>query len=318
MKKLWKFFIAAMAVIIAGVLFLVYTYGPNYNFYLFPPSPEKYGQYAIERMDREGLYTQSKEWADTKEEVLKEIKKADSYEEVLPLLEKAIGVAGGKHSFIMTENELEESNNENIFPTSEEKEGVLYVKLPAFSGMLNKDEAQKYVDILSQVINKKTYHGIIIDLQENTGGDMHPMITGISNLIPDGRQFSFIDKQDSKTDINLENGRLADESDSVKNEKTEKIKTIPIAVLINEMTASSGEMTALCFKGLDNVQFFGKNSAAYTTVNTSIPLYDGTYLQLTTAKIEDRTGKIYQNDSIVPDVETENARSEAEKWLTAS
>ena len=42
----------------------------------------------------------------------------------------------------------------------------------------------------------------------------------------------------------------------IKNCDNKKIKKAPIAVLIDNNTGSSGELTALCFKGIPNVKFW--------------------------------------------------------------
>lgn len=74
-------------------------------------------------------------------------------------------------------------------------------------------------------------------------------------------------------------------------------------------------MTVLAFKGLESVKIFGQPTASYTTGNNYYQLYDGAVLLLTTSSILDRTGKLYENEAIQPDVLTDQPLEEAESWL---
>lgn len=74
----------------------------------------------------------------------------------------------------------------------------------------------------------------------------------------------------------------------------------------------------LHFKGKKNVKYFGSNSAGYTSANTSIDLYDGSIMNLTTHKLKDQTGKIYINNSIIPNVKTNKPEKSALEWITSS
>lgn len=150
-----------------------------------------------------------------------------------------------------------------------------------------------------------------MDLRDNTGGNMYPMIAGLSSLLPDEDLFQFVEKNGSKSAVSR--------SDVLKQlglEQTdEKAKKVQIAVLINGKTGSSGEMTVLAFKGLENVKIFGQPTASYTTGNNYYQLYDGAVLLLTTSSILDRTGKLYENEAIQPDIQTDQPLEEAESWL---
>jgi C-terminal processing protease CtpA/Prc len=75
---------------------------------------------------------------------------------------------------------------------------------------------------------------------------------------------------------------------------------LKIAVLIDSSTASSGEFTAIAFKSLPNVRFFGQASAGYTTSNQTFRLSDGACLYLATAYMADRKGNQYW-PNIIPD-----------------
>ena len=95
-----------------------------------------------------------------------------------------------------------------------------------------------------------------------------------------------------------------------------KINNVKIAVIINKMTASSGEFTALAIKSSSRVKFFGENSAGYTSVNQSFPLYSGTTINLTVGGVKDITNKEYFNTPITPDVRTNEPYKLASQWIS--
>ena len=94
----------------------------------------------------------------------------------------------------------------------------------------------------------------------------------------------------------------------------EKLR-VPVAVLQEGMTASSGEAVLLCFKGMERVRFFGSDTAGYCSVNTVHNLYDGARIQLTVGSVVDRTGRIYCENPIPPDVVTDRPDEDAAAWI---
>ena len=189
------------------------------------------------------------------------------------------------------------------------REGILYLKVPAFTG--DAQAAKTYANKLSAALKKDTYQSVLVDLRDNTGGNMYPMLAGLSSLLPDEDLFQFVEKNGSKSAVSR-----SDVLQQLGLDQTdEKAKKVPIAVLTNERTGSSGEMTVLAFKGLENVKIFGQPTASYTTGNNYYQLYDGAVLLLTTSSILDRTGKLYENEAIQPDVLTDQPLEEAESWL---
>ncbi len=302
MKKLLKILAGLVVVLLIGALFLVYQYGPNFNIFLFPPSAQKYGEIAINRMEN-GLYAHGEEWNQAKENALQKMENAEEYEDTHSILEEALQVAGGKHSFFVYPEEEYSENKQADMPTVSIEDDILILNLPAFESS-DMSDIQSYADTLNQAIQNESYVGIIVNLEDNTGGDMGPMIAGLSSLLPDGTVLEFQYSNDLKDQVILEDGTLTGGGSSVTVADSKKTRDVPIAVIINDLTASSGELTALAFKGLENVRFFGENTLGYTSGNSQMELYDGTIMQLTTSTILDRTGKEYENTPIEPDVYT--------------
>ena len=256
-----------------------------------------------------GLYT-GKDWENEKKKALEKLESAKTYQDTYPVLEKLTKEAGGKHSYFLSPQDNPENSPESKNqPEVQNREGILYVKVPAFTG--DAQAAKAYANKLSAALKKDDYQAVLVDLRDNTGGNMYPMIAGLSSLLPDEDLFQFVYKNGSKSAVSR-----SDVLQQLGLEQTdEKAKKVPIAVLINGKTGSSGEMTVLAFKGLENVKIFGQPTASYTTGNNYYQLYDGAVLLVTTSSILDRTGKIYENEAIQPDVLTDQPFEEAESWL---
>lgn len=67
---------------------VIYIYGPNINFYLLPPSPERYGKIAIKKMNTYGYFTNSKAWQKTEEKALVDMHSVHNYDEADAILKK--------------------------------------------------------------------------------------------------------------------------------------------------------------------------------------------------------------------------------------
>ena len=89
----------------------------------------------------------------------------------------------------------------------------------------------------------------------------------------------------------------------------------PVALLTDEWTASSGEAVLLCFRGLEKARTFGAPTAGYASANAPYPMPDGSQLVLTTGCDMARTGEIFCDDPIAPDVATDQPLEEATKWI---
>lgn len=297
-----------ICVLLAGLK----IYGPNFGIYLFPPSTEEYVEYALKRMEN-GIYANCEEWEDAKVKALENAKAAESYEDTYELLNEAAKVAGGKHSAIITSNMQTESVEQQQMPECEIENGILYIKLPAYDIQSNK--ANEYTKTVISAIkeNMNDCKGVIVDLRDNTGGDMGAMIASVSPLLPDGILMSF-DFCGKKSNVELKNGTVTGGGSTTTVEEF-KAPEMKIAILQNEWTASSGEATLLCFKGLSNVKTFGTDSAGYCSSNTIVPLYDGAYIQLTIGRDVDRLGNEYCEDPISADMTTDNPLQDAKKWI---
>jgi hypothetical protein len=143
--------------------------------------------------------------------------------------------------------------------------------------------------------------GWVVDLRENTGGNMWPMLAGVGPLLgaevagsftnnPPGVGWHYRDGRSWEGDSTLPAEVLG-----WGNAPPRRISNpaAPVALLIGHETASSGEMILLAFLGRPHVRSFGDSTAGYTSSNTNVPLRDGATLVVTSAYPRDRLGRTY-------------------------
>lgn len=305
-----------LALIIAAALTVVTKYGPDFGFYLVPPSAERYGKDALATIGKNGIYSGSDEWKSTYKECLKMIENAGSYEDTYPAIKKALSVCGGKHSMLMTKSESQSTSDSynEVLPTVSLDGDIAVIKLPDFLGTA--EAGRKYAKVAEDFIheNRDKIKGVVLDLRGNTGGDMGPMATAVSSLLPDG-ELMYYHYRSYDVPVMLKDGVISNAGTGGKSLYPDEKLKVPVAILTDGMTASSGEALTLCFRGLENVRTFGAPTAGYTSVNMLYSLYDGAQLYLTVAFDKARTGEIFKETSIEPDVATDSPLEAALEWL---
>ena len=303
------------AVLIAAAALLI-KFGPLFGFWLIPPSAEAYGKAALKYIDKNGIYANSDEWDKTYADCLGEVKKASSYEETYEVIKRALSVGGGKHSMLMSHTDAEntEQSYESVLPTVYMDGNIAVIKLPDFLG--SAEAGQKYAKIAEEFIheNRNGIKGVVLDLRDNTGGDMGPMATAVSALLPDG-ELVYYHYRSYDVPVTLKDGAVSNAGTGGSALYPAEKLNVPIAILTNGMTASSGEALTLCFRGLENARTFGAPTAGYTSVNMLYNLYDGAQMYLTAAFDKARTGEVFEETAITPDVLTDTPLKDALDWL---
>ncbi|HGC6741675.1 TPA: S41 family peptidase [Streptococcus agalactiae] len=294
-RKIVLLFVVPMLIVLGILGVVVHYYGSALNIYLLPPSSERYGRVILDRVEQRGLYSQGRQWQIIRQRSEKKLKTSKSYQESRNIVQEAVRYGGGKHSQILSKETVRRDTLDSRYPEYRRlNEDILLITIPSIS-KLDKRSISHYSGKLQNILMEKSYKGLILDLSNNTGGNMIPMIGGVASILPNDTLFHYTDKYGNKKTINT--------------------KHVPIAIITNHKTASSAEMTFLSFKGLPNVKSFGQATAGYTTVNETFMLYDGARLALTTGIVSDRQGYKYENTPILPDQVTSLPLQESQSWL---
>lgn len=314
-KILLSLFVVALAAVIAAVYFLGPTVGAMFTgrpIFLGHDSPQRYGNAVFTLPETQGIYADSDEFARAKVEAQAAIESAQSREELYEPLTKAVKAAGGKHSNLLTpgENaEVEESIATDAQPSIDKQGETVTVTVPAVN---RNADVQAYADIIAAGVESAGC--VAVDLRGNGGGDMGPMLAGLSPLLPDGDALFFHSAMgDSPVTVDgtsTQGGGTPLSVEAVKN------TGIPIAVLVDEKTASSGEATMLAFKGVENAVSFGQPTAGFATANVVYDFPDGSSMMLTIAQDMDRNGKVYGDEPVEPVHIVDDAMATAQAWLS--
>lgn len=199
------------------------------------------------------------------------------------------------------------------------KNKYAYISLPQFYSY-NFAEWNEFGDTFREKLKqleKQNPAGWIIDLRDNDGGMLAPMYAALAPFVDQNQAIGwkdgaginhFIDYCDNNF---YEDNEVAHTFKLVNRKIT--IRNKPIVVLINRVTASSGEFVSALFVGQKNTAFIGVPTNGLTSSNQEHQLADGAFLVLTEGNLIDRNHKEYSKmgEGIQPDVKIENLTNDA-------
>lgn len=204
-------------------------------------------------------------------------------------------------------------------------DSVAYINVATFAS-LDSNITHKYVDSLQSIIkalDNQNPKGWIIDLSKNEGGNSFAMLPGLGPLLGNGICGYSQSADGSKRTRVYNNGYAGWFPDTTFLQKTPVYRLVhsnlPIAIIYSNRTGSSGEVTAISFRGKENTKSFGQETWGATTRVDNLEMSDGASLNLACGWDADRTGKVYKT-RVPPDVQTptyEEALQEAGKWIVS-
>ena len=166
---------------------------------------------------------------------------------------------------------------------------IAYIRLTQFT----QNASAEVRDTLEKIKNDQGYKGVILDLRNNPGGLLSEAVN-VSNLfLPAGKTVVFT-KDRSGEENHLKTSIF-------KNSNT----SVPLVVLINEGSASASEIVAGAMQDHKRGVVIGKTSFGKASVQTIIPMNDGSAVKLTTARYYTPNGRSIQGVGIKPDIEVE-------------
>lgn len=131
---------------------------------------------------------------------------------------------------------------------------------------------------------------VIFDVRYNLGGMVSSVVNILDKILPEGLVVYIEDKIGNRQDYTSDNTEYMD---------------IPIAVLINEDSASASEIFAGAIKDYEYGTLIGTTTFGKGIVQTIFPLQDGDAIKLTTAKYFTPSGNYIHEVGIEPDIELE-------------
>jgi carboxyl-terminal processing protease len=131
---------------------------------------------------------------------------------------------------------------------------------------------------------------LILDLRWNPGGLLEQAVDVCEKFLPRGQLV-----------VTTEGRNVAQNTARYANGKDE-IQNMPIVVLVNLGSASASEIVAGCLQDLHRAIILGEKSFGKGSVQSILPLNDGSALRLTTAKYYTPSHKVIHEEGITPDI----------------
>jgi carboxyl-terminal processing protease len=185
-------------------------------------------------------------------------------------------------------------NGKREFPIGEN--GIGYVRLTQFG-----ERTSAELDAALEKLQKQNMRALVLDLRGNPGGLLEQAELVCEHFV-NPRQLI----------VSTEGRNPAQSSVYKSSGKTKKLD-MPVAVLVNLGSASASEIVAGCLQDLQaqtraiiiGEQTFGKGS-----VQSILPLPDGSALRLTTAKYYTPSHKVIHEHGITPDIEVKMSEAD--------
>ncbi|MBU0483884.1 MAG: S41 family peptidase [Proteobacteria bacterium] len=167
--------------------------------------------------------------------------------------------------------------------------GYAYIRITNFQSKTTND----FISALEELAKIGPIKGLIMDLRNNPGGLLAQSVKLADVFIDEGVIVST-------------KGRVTEQNTVYEARKDDTPHNFPIAILVNEGSASASEIVAGALQDhnkalIVGVQTFGKGS-----VQTIIPMSNGAGLRLTTARYYTPKGISIQAKGITPDIYVEN------------
>lgn len=155
--------------------------------------------------------------------------------------------------------------------------------------MFDEDIAEDFYNHLRKLLTQGA-KGLILDLRNNPGGDYSQVVRLADMIVPEGIIVYTEDRYGNK-----------DEEKSDANELN-----VPMAVLINEYSASASEILSAAIKEYGKGTLIGKTTFGKGLVQTIIPLEGNAGIKFTTARYFTPSGESIHGVGVTPDIEVDN------------
>jgi carboxyl-terminal processing protease len=169
------------------------------------------------------------------------------------------------------------------FKLGENKIG--YVHLIQFGEKTGDD-----LEVALRKLLKQGMRGLVLDLRSNPGGLLDQAVDVCSKFLPKGQLVVTTEGRNPAQDSRRE--ALGHD----------ELEGMPIVVLINLGSASASEIVAGCLQDLKRAVILGEKSFGKGSVQSILPLQDGSALRLTTAKYYTPSHKVIHEEGITPDI----------------
>jgi len=173
------------------------------------------------------------------------------------------------------------------------QENIGYIRIVEF-----RENTAKDMDTALENLKKQGMNALIIDLRNNPGGLLDAAVKATEEFIDKGKMVVYT------------KGRHANQNLEFVSSAAHPIVDMPMVILINEGSASGSEIMAGALQDHKRAIILGTKSFGKGSVQTVVPLGDGSALRLTTSKYFTPLGREIHGKGIVPDITVDEGRIE--------
>jgi carboxyl-terminal processing protease len=173
--------------------------------------------------------------------------------------------------------------------------GIEYIRLRQFQ----EQTAQDLEAALEKFSKSGKFQGLVLDLRNNPGGLLTSAVEVSEKFLDPGKLVVYTEGR-----VRAQNMRFQANSRRVYTD-------FPIVVLVNQGSASASEIVAGALQDWGRGIVLGTQSFGKGSVQTIIPLSDGSGLRLTTAKYYTPKGRSIHGKGITPDIIVEGPKTTA-------
>ena len=173
------------------------------------------------------------------------------------------------------------------------EDSIGYIRIVEF-----RENTAKDMDTALENLTKQGINALILDLRNNPGGLLDAAVKVTEK---------FIDKDKL---VVYTKGRRPNQNMEFVSHAAHPIIDLPMVVLINEGSASGSEIMAGALQDHKRAIILGTKSFGKGSVQTVIPLSDGSALRLTSSKYFTPSAKQIHDKGIMPDIVVEEGRIE--------
>src|SRR3989454_8740788 len=174
-------------------------------------------------------------------------------------------------------------------------DNIGYIRLTQFQESTGRDLSK----VLKQFKDQKR-QSTILDLRNNPGGLLTSAVEVSEQFLPGGKLVVYTKGRESKKDEWIAKGK-------------DQMDDSPMIILVNEGSASASEIVAGALQDYGRAVIVGTTSFGKGSVQTILPLGDGSGLRLTTAKYFTPKGRSIHGKGITPDIVVEAPKPPADQ-----
>lgn len=183
-----------------------------------------------------------------------------------------------------------------------------YFRITQFQERTGEDLATAIKKIRAK--NKHALNGIILDMRNNPGGLLNSAVAVSAAFLKEGDLVVYTKGRAADSKMHLtaipENFIKTNSKNNYLKNIPSDIKDTPLVVLVNNGSASASEIVAGALQDHKRAIIVGTRSFGKGSVQSILPMLNGTAIKLTTARYFTPNGRSIQAKGIIPDVVIKN------------